>query len=160
MRHATYQYRLTLGNMYVMQLTSTVWYLATCTSCNLPVPCDISQHVRHATYQNHLERNDTHDELTAEEVEQKQRTEHGVQLVSKSEAKWTCWYQCKICLHCRQVTQVLKHLNSVRRCSNGCNSGHSACPWNRHNGRPANWWHVETGANTDRRQFSINSSPR
>jgi hypothetical protein len=99
-RRVTYQYRLTLGNMHVVKLTSTVWNLATCTSCKLPVPSDTWQHVRHATYQNHLEGNDTHDELTAEEVEQKQRAEHGVQILNKPEAKWACWYQWKM-LWCR-----------------------------------------------------------
>jgi hypothetical protein len=70
MCHATCQQRLTLG----------IVRHATC-----------QQHlthgnIRHATYQNHLECNDTHDELTAEEVEQKQGTEHSVQLLSESVA--------------------------------------------------------------------------
>jgi hypothetical protein len=43
--------------------------------------------VRHATYQNHLERDDTHDELAAEEVEEQQGAEQAVQLLGEPEAQ-------------------------------------------------------------------------
>jgi hypothetical protein len=39
----------------------------------------------HVTYQNHLKYDDTHDELTAEKVEGKQRTQHVIQFLCKSE---------------------------------------------------------------------------
>jgi hypothetical protein len=87
MSHATYPIRLTLGNIchatYPIRLT-----LGNIRHATYPIRLTLGN-IRHETYQNHLERDYTHDELTAEEVEQKQGTEHGVELLSEPEAERT-----------------------------------------------------------------------